>query len=113
MIVMRNTQVHPVNKPFKFLNRIYCMTETGHLKIHLSQDTVDREKRKLKKLYGLYICGEKEYKLIENQYRSWREQFKKYMTNSQLNSLDNLYDNLFIEKWLKGEDYGETHNQTC
>ena len=101
----KKSQIHPVSKPFKFLNRIYRMTETGHLEIHLSQDTVYREKRKLKKLHGLYISGEKEFSLIENQYKSWREQFRKYMTHSQLQTLDSTYNSLFIESFVRGEDY--------
>lgn len=104
----KKTQIHPVDKPFKFLNRIYRMTESGHLDIKLSQDTVYREKRKLKKLHGLYLAGEKDIKSIENQYRSWREEFKKYLTVSQINMLDNTYNDLFIKPFLKGAGNGNT-----
>ena len=98
----KKSQIHPVSRDFKFLNRIYRMTDSGRLIILLSTDTVLREKKKLKKLHELYIEGEKEFKLIENQYRSWRESFRKYMTDSQLNSLDNLYNELFIIPFMKG-----------
>lgn len=78
-----------------------------HDKYH-PQDTVYREKRKLKKLHGLYLAGEKDIKLIENQYRSWREEFKKYLTVSQINMLDNTYNDLFIKPFLKGAGNGNT-----
>ena len=101
-INQKKTQIVKVKHNFKFLNRIYRLTDTGHLEEHLCRDSISREARKLKKLQNLFLEGAKTYKECHYQYRSWIINYAKYMTTKQLNYLNSLYDKLFVNDWRDG-----------
>jgi len=73
------TQIFKVSKNFKFLNRIYRLTNSGHLCVKLSNSTYNRERRKLKRFKHLLDEGKIDSKKIENQYLSWIGGNKKYI----------------------------------
>ena len=70
------------------------------MKIKVNPEVVVRERRKLKKFYYLEQQGRITYKEIENQYKSWKNNYKKYIPYYTLKQMDGLYDKLFIWKWL-------------
>ena len=98
----KKTQVYPAWKCVKYLNRRYTMTDTGHLIITLSPSTVTRERRKLKKMKGLMENGEKSYKEIENQYKSWIRKFAARMSKKQIRNMDDLFNDLFVNPFIRG-----------
>ena len=84
---------------FKYLNRIYRVTDSGHLIERLSRETIVRQRRKLKKYKRLLDEGVVPYNKIQNQYQSWIGSFRKQMSKAQIESMNNLYNKLFIEEW--------------
>lgn len=101
----KKTKIVKVSKQFKFLNRMYRLTESGHLFEILSPQTIQNEKRKLHKLNHLLADGTISYKKIQNQYHSWIKQNYKHLSKTQLSSLNTLYDKLFINDWRDGYVY--------
>lgn len=101
-INQKKTQIIKVNHNFKYLNRVYRLTDSGHLVERLSKETVHRESRKLKKLHELFLEGVKTYKECHNQFRSWMDNNYKYMSKNQVISMNRLYNKLFIDDWRRG-----------
>lgn len=95
----KKTQIMRVDHSFKFLNRVYRLTESGHLIEKLSSETVTRERRKLKKFKNLLDENAMVYKKIENQFLSWKGNNRKFLSKKQLSSIDELYNKLFINDW--------------
>lgn len=72
----RKTQLFRVDTEFKYLNRIYSITNTGHIKERIAPNTLYREQRMLKKLKNV----NKPIDLREEQFRSWIGSFKHSMS---------------------------------
>lgn len=72
----KKTQIHKVNGEFKYLNRVYKVSESGYIGERLVTDTIKREKRRIKKYNGVG-------KPIDNQYKSWNGSFEPHMTMHQ------------------------------
>lgn len=98
----KKTQIHKLDRFFTFLQMRYKLTATGHLVIKINPKRVTTERRKLKKLAVRVDQGEIPYIFVQNQYKSWREQNKKYMSKIQLKHMDELYNLLFIKPFIKG-----------
>lgn len=99
----KKTHVVRVDQNFKYLNRIYRLTDTGHLIIKMDSSTITRERRRLKKFAVMVECGAKPYKEVQNQYRSWIKNFAKYMSKKQRRNMDKLYNKLFIKSFTQGD----------
>lgn len=97
----KKTQIYKADRNFKFLNRIYRMSDTGHLFEYLSQETITRQRRKMKKFKLLLESGKKDYSSIQNQYRAWIQNNYKFMSKKQLESFSQLYNDLFLNGWMK------------
>lgn len=86
-----------------------------------SKDTFKRERIKLKKFAKKLNNGDMTYKMIESQYKSWRgsitqkrkilnnktKKYRKskkniYHNKRQLDRMDKLYNELFIEPFIEG-----------
>lgn len=90
-INLKKTQIYKANTNFKFLNRIYRMTNTGHLIERLDSSTVTRERRKLKKFRNLVENGKMSFTDADNQFRCWRGMFYRYMSKEQRNNMDKYF----------------------
>ena len=78
----RKTQMHRADCDFKYLNRIYRVTKTGHIIERLAPDTIYREEYRLNKLkqFG---------KPVDEQFRSWMGSFGHHMTQWEI---DKVYE---------------------
>lgn len=95
------TQIYRVDKNFKFLNRIYKMTDSGHLQIRLHSSTVDRECQKLKKYKRLIQDQTISLVYACNQFECWKGMFYKYMSKQQRERMNEvggyLYETIYCK----------------
>ncbi len=101
---MKKTRIVRLDRQFTFLKIRYRLTESGAVVMRHTSDTFHRERRKLKKLHKKMIDGVIPYKDIENQFRSWRGNARKYKNYKALQSLDGFYNALFIEPFIQGRE---------
>ena len=73
------------------INRIYRVTETGHLIEKLDSGTITRERRKLKKFKALVENGKMDYQEAESQFRCWKGMFFRYMSKEQRNNTEKYF----------------------
>lgn len=91
----KKTQIFRLDKGFTFLKIRYRLTDTGHLvRIPVKKSFV-RKRRKLKKFKNLLDSGQMTYREIEEQYKSWRGNIKKFDCHRTLINMDKLFDELF------------------
>lgn len=107
----KKTQIVKMSKVFTFLKVRYVLTDTGKLIKRINKETVIRERRKLKKFRKKLDNGEMNYKDIEDSYKSWRGNLKCYSSYHALKNMDNLYNELFIKSFKKGEIKHERKNE--
>ena len=83
----KKTQLYRVDHDFKWLNRIYRVTPTGHIIERLAPDTIYREERRLKaqKKFGKSTEA-------EEQFRSWIGSFGHHMTQWEIDKIYRLRD---------------------
>lgn len=98
----RKTQIHRIDKGVKYLNRIYSMSDTGHIFERLHGQTITRQRRKLKKLRRMVDDGTITFEKAQNQYLSWMGNFYRYMSKGQRARMNDLYNDLFIKEWRRG-----------
>lgn len=89
------THISKINRTFTFLKTRYLLTDTGKTIKKISGDNITRERRKLKTFRSKLSNGEMTYKEIEDQYRSWMGNYKKYLSNETYRNIENLYNELF------------------
>jgi hypothetical protein len=89
----KKTQIQRVDREFKYLNRIYKVTTTGHIIERLSKDTLLREQIKIRKRSG--------HEDIVDQYRAWIGNFGKKLTVNQKQKFSNLYDEMISCKGIQ------------
>lgn len=118
----KKTQIRKLSKPITFLKTIYILTDTGKIIRRKCKDTFKRERIKLKKFAKKLENHELTYEMIDAQYRSWRgtitrkkkiidKKTKKcrkskkpiYHNKRQLDRMDKLYNELFIEPFIRGD----------
>lgn len=81
----KKTQLYRVDNDFKYLNRIYRVTESGHICERLAPATIIREQQKIRKYKGIG-------KSIEEQFKSWSGSFYKYMTIWEIENMEELLE---------------------
>lgn len=94
-----------IDHGFIFLKKRIRLLENGNVIMKLSRKSLLRERRKLKKLYKKLIDGKIQFQQIEEQYRSWRGNASRYKNYKSVCNMDRLYNKLFIEPFVKGENY--------
>lgn len=98
----KKTQITKLSKTITFLKVRYNLTETGKVVKRINKDTVTRERRKLKKFRKMLDEGRITYEDIREQYNSWRGNLKHYMAYNTTRNMDNLYNELFVNNFIKG-----------
>ena len=76
----KKTQLYRVDHEFKFLNRIYKVTPSGHIIERLAPSTIYREEYKIRKYLELG-------KPIDGQFNSWIGSFKHEMTQWEIDKI--------------------------
>lgn len=112
----RKTYITKLSKGFTFLKKRYILKDSGRIITRHSRKNITYERRKLKKFKRLMDEGELTYKMIEQQYRSWRGYLKHTPATSQhyskkykneyetITRMDKLFDELFIESMKEERD---------
>lgn len=106
-INVKKTQIRRLNKPITFLKTIHILTDTGKVIKRKCKDTFKRERIKLKKFANKLSNKELTYKMIDTQYKSWRGTIKRnngkmFKNYRQIVRMDELYNELFIEPFIRG-----------
>ena len=89
------THIARIDKPFRFLQISYRMTETGKLIRRINPKSVTRERRRLKGYRRLVDNGRMTYLDAENAFKSWLTLNYKVMSKQQIRNLYTLYVDLF------------------
>ena len=89
----KKTQIQRADHDFKYLNRIYRITPSGHIVERLSKDTLFREQIKMRKRFG--------HEDIIDQYRAWIGNFGKKLTMNQKQKFSKLYDEMISCKGIQ------------
>lgn len=97
------TQIIHASKEFKFLKAKIHVTETGKVIMRPDHDNIVRERRKLKALKVKLDAGEITFGEIKQQYDSWRGYLEHFNSKRTLESMDKLFDDLFIKQWRCNE----------
>lgn len=81
----KKTQLYRADCDFKYLNRIYKVTSSGHIMERLAPNTIYREEYRLKKYTELG-------KDIDGQFKSWIGSFGHHMTKWEIDKIYALKD---------------------
>lgn len=91
----KKTQIVKLTHGFTFLKTRYFMTRTGKIKKKMSPSSIVRERRKLKKLKGLFEKGRITFLEIKNQFKSWMGTLKRYNCYNSTQNMVVLFNTLF------------------
>lgn len=98
----KKTQVIKLSHGFTFLKIKYILTDTGKVVERISRDGITRMRRKLKKLRKKLDAGEITFEDVRCSYASWRGDKQHYASYTTLKNMDKLFNELFIEPFIKG-----------
>ncbi len=94
----KKTRIVRIDKPFRYLQIKYILTESGKIIKRINPKRVTEMRRKLKKLAVKVSTGENEYERVESMFKSWMGSFYKLMSRQQRENLIRLYEELFSKK---------------
>lgn len=98
----KKTKICRLDKGFVYMQRHYCLTDSGRLIERVLSKQITRFRRKQKKLAIKVHNGEREFDLIANNYYSWLVEFHKYMSKRQIDNIVILFCELYakeIQTW--------------
>jgi len=87
----RKTHISPLRQGFTFCKIRYSFTDSGRLLMRPVRETFTRERRRLKTLYGLALCGKISITDYRELYHSWRSGWIRFDCHRSLISLDKTY----------------------
>ena len=87
----KKTHITPLRQGFTFCKIRYSFTPSGRLLTRLVRETFARERRRLKTLYGLALCGKITVTDYKDLYHSWRSGWIRFDCHRSLISLDKTY----------------------
>ena len=87
----RKTHITPLRQGFTFCKIRYSFTASGRLLMRPCRETFTRERRRLKTLYQLALCGKITVTDYKNLYHSWRSGWIRFDCHRSLVSLDKTY----------------------
>ncbi len=96
-IILNEDKIHIVKltHSFTFLKTQYYLTSTGKVVRNVSRKYVTRTRRRMKKMYKLYIMGEITLDMIEQSHQSMRGYFKGKQSRKTQWKLERQYSDLF------------------
>lgn len=95
VINKKKTQIVKLSSGFNFLQMRYRFTDTGRILVIPARKSITRERRKLKKLAGLYERKLITKEQIKEQYQSWRGNIIRYNSYRSVKNVDKDYKKLF------------------
>lgn len=99
----KKTQICRADKGFKFLKAKIHVTDTGRVVMRPDRGNLTRERHKLRKLKDKLEDGLITYPEIEQQFKSWRGYVEYFDSYESVQSINKLYDELFIKDWRSNE----------
>ena len=100
----KKSRILRFGRPFSALKRKYSFTASGGIITRPVRETVIRERRKLKKLYHGYLKGSIALESGMDSVRAWESSIDGCKCHSILVSVRMLYTDLYIQRWLNGEE---------
>jgi hypothetical protein len=91
----RKTKIVKLNRPFKFLQIWYTLTNTGHINKKINSKRVRDMKKKLKSFKIKIDNNEMNYIQAEDTFKSWYMNHAKIMSKQQRQTLLKLFETLF------------------
>lgn len=104
----KKTVIVPINRPFRFLQNSYYLTETGRVVERINSKKLTKMRRKLKKLAAKAERGDLPMEDVENVWKSWMGSHRRYMSKLQISHMDELREQLFS----KGEENGKCNSDS-
>ena len=90
----RKTHISPLRQGFTFCKIRYSFTPSGRLLMRPVRETFTRERRRLKTLYQLPLCGKITVSDYKDLYRSWRQSWTDFDCHRSIVETDKLYRRL-------------------
>lgn len=92
------TRIVKLSRGFVWLKKRFFYSETGRVVVRPSRDAITRERRKLKRMAGLYRKGVLTYEDAASSYQSWRGSMKHLDAHNTVLSMDALFKYLFHDE---------------
>jgi hypothetical protein len=89
-----------ISKSFTYLKKRFFLDKNGEVVIRLSRKNITLNRRKFKRMSNLLDEKKIEFKHVRIAYNSFCGFSKHYNTYKTLNSMNELYDNLFITPFV-------------
>lgn len=102
IINLKKTHIYKLSRGFTFLQRRYRLTRSGHLIRKVNPKCLAAIRRRLRKFASSNIP----IRDVEESFKSWIGAFKKRLSKRSKRNLYRLYNELFIEPFVRGELYG-------
>lgn len=98
----RKTKIVDLKHGFTFLKTHFYITETGRIIKKPCRESITRERRKLKKQAHLVETGVLTFDEVRHSYASWRGSMSHRDAYRTVQSMDRLFNRLFIDQWKGG-----------
>ena len=95
----KKTVICRIDRPVKFMQNNYWVTDTGRVPEKLNPKNIRRERVKLKKLKAHNVPREE----AEQQYKSWIGTYHKKMSKQQIRNMEDLFASLYGKDEKKDE----------
>ena len=102
VINKKKTKIVDLKHGFTFLKTHFYITETGRIIKKPCRDSITRERRKLKKQADLVASGVLTFDEVRHSYASWRGSMSHRDAYRTVQSMDRLFNRLFIDQWKGG-----------
>ena len=102
VINKKKTKIVDLKHGFTFLKTHFYITETGRIIKKPCRDSITRERRKLKKQAALVASGVLTFDEVLRSYASWRGSMSHRDAYRTVQSMDRLFNGLFINQWKGG-----------
>lgn len=99
----KKTKIVDLKHGFTFLKTHFYITETGRIIKKPCRDSITRERRKLKKQAALVASGVLTFDEVRHSYASWRGSMSHRDAYRTVQSMDRLFNRLFIDQWKGGQ----------
>ena len=103
----RKCRIIPFGKPFTMLKRKYLITKSGGIIQRPVRESLIRERRKLKRLYGRYTRGTMAASAGAESLAAWKASLTGCRAEKAKRQMDALYRDLYIRDWLTRQEANE------
>lgn len=95
----KKTRIVKATHVITFLKTRFNLLDNGDVLRRPNRKSISRERRKLKKLHNKLLNGEITFEDVRTSYNSWRGSLKDKKCYLTLESMDKLFNILFVEEW--------------